>query len=316
MRIAFVGKGGAGKSTVSALFSQYLVETQKIPTLLLDVDVNCHIDQLFDIQFPEERKMNYGENSYNIRKYFKGTNPHISLDEFIKTTPPGSGSNFLEISTENYVIHNFAVEVRPNLFMMATGSYLPNAVGQSCHHGPQAVAENILWFSKIKETEAVIIDSSAGVDHFGNTLFFQDLLVFVAKPDRESLNVFRQFYDLAKQSGREKHISLLINQIRSGQQLNFVKSEFPLEPIAIISESDRIMAKRLANKPLGLLDLEVADTSAFEAIFHLGQQRKESLQVRYEALLMLHTKLSSKDSWKRTYRPGLEDQIDPNYIPE
>jgi CO dehydrogenase maturation factor len=42
MRIAFVGKGGSGKTTLSALFAQWL-SREGVPVLAIDADINQHL---------------------------------------------------------------------------------------------------------------------------------------------------------------------------------------------------------------------------------------------------------------------------------
>ena len=44
MRIAFVGKGGSGKTTLSALFTRHLVALGR-PVLAIDADINQHLGQ-------------------------------------------------------------------------------------------------------------------------------------------------------------------------------------------------------------------------------------------------------------------------------
>jgi CO dehydrogenase nickel-insertion accessory protein CooC1 len=44
VRIAFVGKGGSGKTTSAAVFSRYLAELGK-PVLAIDADINQHLGQ-------------------------------------------------------------------------------------------------------------------------------------------------------------------------------------------------------------------------------------------------------------------------------
>ncbi|MDT7643954.1 MAG: dehydrogenase maturation factor, partial [Pseudonocardiales bacterium] len=42
VRIAFVGKGGSGKTTLAALFTRYLAELDR-PVLAIDADINQHL---------------------------------------------------------------------------------------------------------------------------------------------------------------------------------------------------------------------------------------------------------------------------------
>ncbi|MBO0849661.1 MAG: AAA family ATPase, partial [Pseudonocardia sp.] len=44
MRIAFVGKGGSGKTTLAALFTRYLAELG-LSVLAIDADINQHLGQ-------------------------------------------------------------------------------------------------------------------------------------------------------------------------------------------------------------------------------------------------------------------------------
>ncbi|MDX6310864.1 MAG: dehydrogenase maturation factor, partial [Streptomyces sp.] len=42
MKIAFVGKGGSGKTTLSSLFIRHLAAT-RVPVLAVDADINQHL---------------------------------------------------------------------------------------------------------------------------------------------------------------------------------------------------------------------------------------------------------------------------------
>ena len=42
MKVAFVGKGGSGKTTVAALFARHLVRG-RAPVLAIDADINQHL---------------------------------------------------------------------------------------------------------------------------------------------------------------------------------------------------------------------------------------------------------------------------------
>lgn len=58
MRIAFVGKGGSGKITLSAFFSQYIKD--QAPVLVIDADLNMHLPSLLGFEeLPQEMHISY-----------------------------------------------------------------------------------------------------------------------------------------------------------------------------------------------------------------------------------------------------------------
>ncbi len=86
MRIAFVGKGGSGKTTSAALFSRYLAERGD-RVLAVDADINQHLGQALGHDGPPPRAL--GAELAWLKEHLRGTNPRIpSAGQMIKTTPP------------------------------------------------------------------------------------------------------------------------------------------------------------------------------------------------------------------------------------
>src|ERR1700747_564048 len=84
MRIAFVGKGGSGKSTLSALFSSF-AQDRDYRVALFDVDVNSHTGKVLGLDVPAEKELSHGANPKTIRTYLKGENSKVRVEEFLKT---------------------------------------------------------------------------------------------------------------------------------------------------------------------------------------------------------------------------------------
>ncbi|HYS41257.1 MAG TPA: AAA family ATPase, partial [Pseudonocardiaceae bacterium] len=98
MKIAFVGKGGSGKTTLASLFASHLAAAGR-PVLALDADINQHLaaalgaDETLADGLPT-----LGDHLPLIKDYLRGDNPRIpSADAMIKTTPPGAGSRLLRV---------------------------------------------------------------------------------------------------------------------------------------------------------------------------------------------------------------------------
>jgi CO dehydrogenase maturation factor len=90
VRVAFCGKGGSGKSTISSLFITYLHHKIKDDVLALDADLNMNLSGLLGVEFPTSKHLSSPDNSANFRKFLKGNNPLIRDENaFLPTTPSG-----------------------------------------------------------------------------------------------------------------------------------------------------------------------------------------------------------------------------------
>ncbi len=50
IKISFVGKGGTGKTTLSALLANYLIDQEKTPILVVDADPNFNLNELLGVE--------------------------------------------------------------------------------------------------------------------------------------------------------------------------------------------------------------------------------------------------------------------------
>ncbi|CAM5625089.1 CobQ/CobB/MinD/ParA nucleotide binding domain protein OS=Streptomyces lavendulae subsp. lavendulae OX=58340 GN=SLAV_20685 PE=4 SV=1 [Streptomyces lavendulae subsp. lavendulae] len=93
MKIAFVGKGGSGKTTLSSLFIRHLAANEA-PVVAVDADINQHLGAALGLPEDEAAALPaLGAHLPLIKEYLRGSNPRIaSTDSMIKTTPPGAGS--------------------------------------------------------------------------------------------------------------------------------------------------------------------------------------------------------------------------------
>ena len=86
MKIAFAGKGGSGKTTLSSLFTRHLAG-QGLPVVAIDADINQHLAEALGAA-AEPPPM--GSHLPQIKEYLRGSNPRItSAAAMVKTTPPG-----------------------------------------------------------------------------------------------------------------------------------------------------------------------------------------------------------------------------------
>src|SRR5437660_12889026 len=104
MKIAFVGKGGSGKTTLSSLFVRHLV-AGGAPVVAVDADINQHLGLALGLDDAQAAALPaMGDRLPLIKDYLRGSNPRIaSAETMIKTTPPGEGSRLLRVREDNPV---------------------------------------------------------------------------------------------------------------------------------------------------------------------------------------------------------------------
>jgi CO dehydrogenase maturation factor len=122
MKLAFVGKGGSGKTTLAALFSRYLA-SEGLPVLAIDADINQHLGAALGLDEEAKPLPAMGLEIDRIKEYLRGTNPRISsVTSMVKTTPPGAGSRLLRLDERNPVYAHFQREV-DGVRLMVTGPF-------------------------------------------------------------------------------------------------------------------------------------------------------------------------------------------------
>ena len=176
MKIAFAGKGGSGKTTLSSLFVRHLAG-QGLPVVAIDADINQHLAEAFGAADPPPM----GSHLLQIKGYLRGSNPRISsAAAMVKTTPPGRGSRLLRPGGPDPV-HDLAIGTPCGARLLATGPFSEDDLGVACYHSKTGAVELYLNHLADGPGEYVVVDCTAGADSFASGLFTRfDLTVLVA----------------------------------------------------------------------------------------------------------------------------------------
>jgi len=222
MRVAFVGKGGSGKTTLSALFTRHLARSGA-PVVAIDGDINQHLahalgldeDELFAAPPLSART---GE----IKDYLRGTNPRIASGAaMVKTTPPGRGSRLLRLLGDDEV-HSHHVQEVGGVPLMVTGAFAESDLGVACYHSKLGAVELYLNHLVDGPGEYVVVDMTAGADAFASGLFTRfDMTFLVVEPTRKSLSVYRQYRDHAAEFGIP--VAVVGNKVTGADDLAFLR---------------------------------------------------------------------------------------------
>jgi len=219
MRIAFVGKGGSGKTTTASLFAGNMAHQEK-RVLALDADINQHLAGALGFT-GELRSM--GLEFDVIKKHLRGTNPLFDEKTMHKTTPPGNGSRFVTLDKDDWFIKNYAVHT-DGVMIAGAGEIQEGNVGVRCYHGLNGAVELVLGHMIDKDDDIVIVDMTAGADAFSSSLFAKvDALVLVVEPTLKSLSVYDQFLPNVK----EYDVPLLVvaNKVQDADDRKFIEDK-------------------------------------------------------------------------------------------
>lgn len=242
MRVAFVGKGGSGKTTLSALFSRRLARSGA-PVVAVDGDINQHL--AYALGLDEEEMFAappLSAHTGEIKDYLRGTNPRIvSRDAMVKTTPAGRGSRLLRLLGDDE-IHARHVQRVGEVPVMVTGAFDERDLGVACYHSKLGAVELYLNHLVDGPGEYVVVDMTAGADAFASGLFTRfDMTFLVVEPTRKSVSVYRQYRDHAAEFGIP--IGVVGNKVTGEDDLDFLRLHVGDDLVAHCEQSAWVRAQ-------------------------------------------------------------------------
>jgi CO dehydrogenase maturation factor len=319
MKIAFVGKGGSGKSTMTSLFIRHLQMQAKRGVLAIDADLNMNLSGLLGVESNSEKLLSRPEVAEKIREHLKGTNPRVQdIAKFLPTTPPGRGSNIVS-NVNDAMLAPFAAQVaaKPSIKLLTVGSYDSEGIGQTCYHSHLFVAENLLSHTVTNEDFVVVCDMVAGTDAFAYSLHLQfDAIVLIAEPTPESVEVCALYLDLARDSGIDQLVHVIGNKIADDDDIAFIHQRLKKELLAAIPLMPSLKKARQQGHAFSEATLDKALIEGMKAIERVGAAPAIPASARMEKIHQLHSKLNTK-KWVQLGYGDVADQIDPDFrLPE
>src|SRR5581483_3451555 len=224
MRIAFMGKGGSGKTTLAASFITYLTMSQQEQQVLaIDADVNMHLQKALGMT---GEALSLSANVDDIFAYLEGERHEwqqldlASLPTF-GSIPPSHASRFISVHIQNAFLRRYAL-LQDRLALCTVGTHQHEDVSHSCYHNKLNVLEAVLHHLLDTEREVVVVDSTAGVDNLGTSLFMAyDLTLFVVEPTKKSLRVFLKYEQQLQPY--QLQVKAIINKVQHEDDIRFVQ---------------------------------------------------------------------------------------------
>ncbi|MGW0861773.1 ATP-binding protein [Streptomyces sp. NPDC002611] len=313
MRIAFVGKGGSGKTTLSALFSRHLARSGA-PVLAIDGDINQHLAEA--LGGLEKSAPPLGAHLSSIKDLLRGTNPRIpSPEAMIKTTPPGRGSRLLRPLGDDE-LHTRHVGRAGGVPLMVTGEFDESDLGVACYHSKLGAVELYLGHLLDGPGEYIVVDMTAGADAFASGLFTRfDLTFLVAEPTRKGVSVYRQYRDHAREFGIR--VAVVGNKVTCEEDLLFLKEEVGDDLLTHLNHSPWVRAAeqgRTQDDPDPLASLEPHNRHALSLLREAVDSHPRDWDRLHRHAVEFH--LRNVRAWADA-RTGedLAAQVDPDFVP-
>jgi CO dehydrogenase maturation factor len=311
VKIAFVGKGGSGKTTLASLMVAHLA-AEGAPLLAIDADINQHLATALGADEAEAAKLpTLGSHLDQIKAYLRGDNPRISsVETMIKTTPPGVGSRLLDVTGDN-PIYDACVREVGGARMAVTGPFSEEDLGVACYHSKVGAVELLLNHMVDGAGEYVVVDMTAGADSFASGLFTRfDVTFVVCEPTLRSVGVYRQYVDHAQ--GFDVEIVAVGNKVHDDEDLAFLQEQLGGDLLTWVTRSGHVRAaERGDGRPID--QLEVANRTALDTIRAKVDATPKDWDRYQRQAAQFH--LRNAASWGNA-RAGedLAAQVDPDFV--
>jgi CO dehydrogenase maturation factor len=319
VRIALVGKGGSGKTTLAALLARRLAAHADPVTprlLAVDADINQHLAVAVGASPRQAAALpSLAAVAGIVKEYLWGDNPRIATAaDMVKTTPPGRGSRLLRLGQPSPV-WDAAVRVVNGVPLLATGELVADdaderRIGTACYHAKTGTVELVLNHLVDGPGEYVVVDMTAGADAFASGLFTRfDLTVVVCEPTLRSVGVWEQYTRYARDF--DVRVAVVGNKVEDDEDVAFLRDHVGADLVAWLGRSAVVRAaERGENRPLE--DLAASDLAALDTLIaRLDDCRRDWR--RYTAQSHdLHRRNAASWADERTGR-DLAAQIDPEF---
>jgi CO dehydrogenase maturation factor len=231
MKLAISGKGGVGKTTLTALLAQVYADAGR-DVLAVDVDPSpCLAGAL---GFPDALRAELC--------------PIAEMDALIEErtgAKPGTIGGFFTLNPRvDDLPERFSVTHR-GVRLLEMGAV--DIGGSGCICPESAMLKTLFTHLLFRKGDVLLLDMYAGVEHLGRaTVDFVDAMLVVVEPTRRSLGTAAQIKKLAADIGLTR-LWLVGNKVRNADEAAFLEAETPGIPILgslpaslAVQEADRL----------------------------------------------------------------------------
>ncbi len=293
MRVAFLGKGGAGKTTTTASFVEYLAKRHDL-VVAIDADVNVHLQDSLRVKGkPKE----LGECFDTVSELLKGTRSDLNGRPMISSTPPSLKSNFIRPSADDSFIQEYGLK-RDNVVLLTVGPYTQSDVGGNCYHSKLGSFTMVLHHLLDTDRDVIVADTTAGTDNVATSLnLAYDINVFVVEPTLKSLSVYRDFLRLVPHL--EDRVYVIANKVEGEEDIEFLKKHIPADRLLGAIPFSKNLKRFEQGETIAIIEFHKEQEAVFDKLYSVLYERKRNWVEYLNLLRGAHEKVCT--DWYNDY---------------
>lgn len=230
MKIAIAGKGGVGKTTLSAALST-LYKDEGRNVLAIDADSNPNLAAVLGIPVQEITPLSEQKEL---------------IEERTKTELGGFGKIFKLNPRVDDIAEKYAVE-HDNIKLLVMGTVKTGESGCACP--ANVLVKNLLTYLLVTEKDVVIADMEAGVEHLGRgTAKAVDAMIIVVEPGRRSTETANHIHELTKDLGI-KNVFVVGNKVKNEKEKQFIETMVTVDVLGYLPYSERVIEADMKGEP-------------------------------------------------------------------
>ncbi|CAB3288695.1 CO dehydrogenase accessory protein CooC (nickel insertion) [Methanocaldococcus lauensis] len=192
MKISICGKGGCGKSTISSLIAKEFAK-KGYNVLVIDGDEsNISLHKFLGMNKPKDFIEYLGGRKNFMQKVKSKKNVDLFNEMTIDDLP------------KDYIVE------KDNIKLLAMGKIHDFGEGCACPMG--VLLKELLKSLKLKDNEIVIVDTEAGIEHFGRGVEGGcDVIIGIVDPTYESIRLAKKIEEIGEKLG--KKVYFIVNKV-------------------------------------------------------------------------------------------------------
>ena len=244
MKIAVTGKGGVGKTTISASLAHlYAVEGRKVIAADADPDANLGLV----LGFPEN--------------LLDEITPITSMRKMIsERTNANPDRTFYRLNPKVDDIPELYGREHDGVRLLTLGTV--ETAGGGCVCPENTMLKMIISDLVLRRDDVAILDMEAGLEHLGRgTTAGMDQFIVVIEPGARSVQTYKNVKRLAMQLGVKK-VGVVANKIRNTEDEDYIESKIPEDELlgfihfnSGIVDADRSCIAPFQNNPAFIEEL-------------------------------------------------------------